>query len=101
MTCGSGNRRQTRTKLITEKNGGSCQGEGEKTEMCEENPSPSNCILDNWGNWGDCTGSCDTGGIQVRSREVKQEATPCGQPCDTNQMETQDCEIKGCSTTTG
>ena len=39
-TCGTGTRTNTRTKLVTESNGGSCTGLPTEIEECNANPCP-------------------------------------------------------------
>jgi hypothetical protein len=53
------------------------------------------CKVDCVGDWGICTGNCDTGGIQTFS--ITKPAANGGAECDFEDAETRDCEIPGCT----
>jgi len=52
------------------------------------------CKVDCVGDWGICTGSCDTGGTQTFS--ITKPAANGGAECDFEDAETRDCELPGC-----
>ena len=41
-TCGTGTRLNTRTKLVNEANGGTCDGEPSEVDECNSQPCPGN-----------------------------------------------------------
>ena len=45
VTCGRGNRTNTRSKLLKEKNGGVCTGEATAQEVCNNPGCPGNIDL--------------------------------------------------------
>lgn len=100
-TCSGGHRKRSRTcnNPAPVCAGMPCSGSNEETEPC--NTDKSCCITTSWGEWTECTKTCDGPGQQFRNRnyvnpddsavncnETLVEERPCGEePCIT------ECEI--------
>lgn len=58
--------------------------------------SPTDCLLSNWGNWGDCSVPCGNG-TQTRTKNILQNSLFGGQPCTNFIMsENQNCNNGVC-----
>lgn len=94
--CGGGVRKRQRTVLQSPLNGGSACGELVESEKCNTDPCPVDCVLNNYGPWGNCSQTCG-GGTQTRTRTIKQAALYGGKACDalseTTKCNTQPCPI--------
>ena len=58
-------------------------------------PKPLDCIVGDWGPWGQCSKTCG-GGIQIRNRSVKYPAQFGGQQCPTLENKRL-CNTQACS----
>jgi len=93
-TCGSGTRKNTRTKLVTEENGGTCTGPPTEIEECNTNPCPIDC---EWNDWaiGECSLSCG-GGTLTKIRTPKVDAQHGGKECHGHASVTESCNVQEC-----
>jgi len=94
--CGDGQRTDTRTKKVHEKDGGTCSGSSTRTVHCKEKECPVHC---EWNDWvqGDCNKSCG-GGVRTDTRTENVEAKHGGEACQgPSSMEvscnTQECPV--------
>ncbi len=95
---------QQRARLIATypaKNGKACNGALKEIRSCNEDacipttpapPSPVDCQLGEWSNWGSCSISCAEG-LQTRSRSVYQQPSSGGKACQGDLKEVQGCNI--------
>ena len=57
-----------------------------------------NCTWDEFGHWGLCSLSCG-GGVQSRTRGIKQREAYGGEQCNGNATETRECNVAACKGT--
>ena len=57
-----------------------------------------NCTWDEFGHWGLCSLSCG-GGVQSRTRGIKQREAYGGEQCNGNSTETRECNVAACKGT--
>eukprot|EP01060_Flectonema_neradi_P009552 TRINITY_DN167_c0_g1_i3.p1 TRINITY_DN167_c0_g1~~TRINITY_DN167_c0_g1_i3.p1 ORF type:complete len:614 (+),score=130.17 TRINITY_DN167_c0_g1_i3:78-1844(+) len=94
-TCGGGS--QTRTRTITVDpvgNGAACPDLSE-TQSCNTDPCPINCVVSEWGEWGQCSVPCG-GGMQLRTRTILVEPDFGGDECPTL-IDAQPCNVQSCA----
>ena len=78
-------------------NGEMCfyDGVSDNFKVCGEAKAPIDCVLSDWGSWGQCVS-----GVQTRNRTVVTEKQYNGKDCDTPLTETKQCnpllENSGC-----
>jgi len=92
--CGDGTRNDTRTKLVEEANGGTCDGKPIKTEHCKSKECPVHCEWSIWKN-GTCTEKCG-GGIRKDTRTVVTTAKHNGTECDGATETNVSCNTEEC-----
>ena len=91
-TCGSGTQTRSRTKLITESCGGTCNDGSSKTRSCNTNCCPINCVMNSWGSWStNCP--CGSTTTQYRYRYASRAASCGGSGCPS----TKNSRPKSCS----
>lgn len=99
VSCGTGQKSKTRTKLRTQFGGGRpCQDPkiSEIKLMCEAFPCPIDCSWAEWGAWTACLVSCG-GGTQIRQRDYNHTAEHGGVVCPTTTtQETRSCGGQNC-----
>jgi hypothetical protein len=80
-TCGGGNQRRTRhpTGFVTAFGGKECPDLTEH-QACDEQACPSDCEVDQWGPYGDCSLSCG-GGVRVQERIITKPMVGGGKAC--------------------
>jgi hypothetical protein len=66
-----------------------------KTEDCNTQPCPIDCVLTQWTGWSECSASCSMG-QQTRSRDVETAMDHGGEECETGREETQSCKTVEC-----
>ena len=100
-TCGhgekTGTKRQTRSKKLQEKYGGTCDNSLERTIPCTQN---IHCPIDgHWGLWSDyetCSKSC-LGGMKKRYRPCNNPSpTYAGRYCNGSSVESSSCNSFAC-----
>uniref|UniRef100_A0A665UXM7 Thrombospondin type-1 domain-containing protein 7A n=1 Tax=Echeneis naucrates TaxID=173247 RepID=A0A665UXM7_ECHNA len=57
---------------------------------------PVSCVLSEWSPWADCSHTCGSQGLTVRTRRILQEAHEEGHPCPTQLTQTKPCPIRPC-----
>ncbi|XP_040005222.1 thrombospondin type-1 domain-containing protein 7B [Xiphias gladius] len=57
---------------------------------------PVSCILSDWSPWTECSRTCGSQGLSVRTRRILQEAHEEGRPCPNQLTQTKPCPIKPC-----
>jgi len=79
-TCGRGFRQKFRTVLRPATgNGVPCSSRKlDKKKKCRLPPCPETCTFKQWGEWGPCTQTCGSDGVQTRFREVVRSGSGCG-----------------------
>ena len=93
-SCDGGNQSRTRTVTRQAANGGAACPSLSEQQSCNTQGCPANCIVGNWGAWGECSKTCGTG-TQTRSRPVWQQPANGGSACP-NLTETQNCNTLDC-----
>ena len=53
------------------------------------------CEWDDWGEWGTCSKTCG-GGLETRTRKIKQREAFGGAPCTGNDTESRPCAMNEC-----
>lgn len=88
---------------------GDCKSECEKTCESDENPEdctqkctddglePNGCTMGEWNPWSDCTGDCESEGLQERTRSCSCPETSAD-VCEDLSSETQPCTAPACPT---
>lgn len=109
-SCGTGHQYRYRGITRHESFGGKACPETKQSRACNTHPCPLDCtwqpVLDNgndglmgWSKWTECTASCG-GGTTSRSRKPDPKWSAAtsygGKSCDTNQMETRECNNHCC-----
>ena len=75
--CGGGVMQRSRIPITEEEHGGRACGEAVEPVQCNVDACDKPCILEDWGEWGECSKECDWG-YQTRFRGVAEEAGPSG-----------------------
>ena len=96
-SCGSGKQTRSRSKSITERNGGKCRGSPNETKSCNVQNCPINCKWGPWKSFTKCSKSCGSG-TQTRSRSksiIERDGGKCrGSPNETKSCNNQNCPTK-------
>lgn len=83
-------------------NGGKGCSLRSESKLCNAQSCPVDCVTAMWGDWGECSASCD-GGTSRRYRSVVRMfahgGKPCGQFVQTASCNTEACPIKNCDYT--
>ena len=96
VSCGVGDRLQTRSILrIASCGGSSCVGPSSKRSSCNAGCCPINCQWGNWGAFGACSATCG-GGNQAQSRSVAVQPSCGGTSCSGSSTQTQSCNNQCC-----
>lgn len=100
--CGVGRQERTRRILSEASFGGEpCKNTIETADCSLEEPCVDDCLLGEWGEWGQCSATCG-GGYKRRHREVQEApangGAPCGaleefEPCAEFSCFGSDCEV--------
>ena len=100
-SCGGGNRSRSRPVETQEANGGNpCKVEDKsESEECNSQDCPIDCQWGPYGEWTDCTKSCE-GGEKTRSRFKETSAENGGKECLGDALQTQKCKLRDCPGTT-
>jgi len=98
LSCGDGERNDTREKSKEEANGGKCDGKPTRTEHCKIKECPIHCEWSIWKN-GTCSESCG-GGYRHDTRKVvttaKHDGTECEGATEANvSCNTEECPVNG------
>jgi len=99
--CGGGIRARTRTVIEESKHGGApCPDENAISEQCNVAPCESDCALQDWSLWSNCSRSCG-GGLQRRVRAIAVPATTQGYcPSEPERLEYKHCNAQSCGGST-
>jgi len=99
-TCGEGTKTRLRQIITDPLHGGAeCPADLTETVPCNERECPVDCVVSEFGEWGECSVSCDPG-QQTRSRTITQESLHGGAACP-DLTESRDCpEQLACDCTT-
>jgi hypothetical protein len=87
--CGGGKKWLTRTIIRPAYYGGKPCGKLLKSQKCNMQACPRNCVVSSWSDWGSCSKSCSgkaagtrlQGAVQERTRVVKVSPRNGGQAC--------------------
>lgn len=98
VTCGTGKKSMTRTKLSNAANGGRVCDDPNldyQESACNTHSCPIDCQWEGWGAWTPCTASCGGGSI-TRARDKVHELYAGGASCPGGATETQACQTHPC-----
>jgi len=92
--CGVGTKTNTRVKLVTEANGGTCDGQPTETLECKDKECPIHC---EWNDWmlGECSLTCG-GGMLTKTRKEKVKAQFGGEECPGPHTIEESCNVQEC-----
>jgi hypothetical protein len=88
VSCGGGIQYRNRGVVIQAQHGGEC-GALQQQQSCGTDTCPINCVLNDWGAWGECTKSCNSG-QKTRARTISVAPLHGGVTCGLLD-ETSDC----------
>jgi len=74
--------------------GSPCTGNLNETRPCDTR-HPVDCTFSEWGQWTECSATCD-GGYQAAIRRVLRQAQHGGRPCEGTLRKTQPCHHRPC-----
>ena len=95
VTCGTGQRTQSRSVLVKPQHGGrACDAPLERTLGCSAGDCPTHCEVSAWGTWSACSRSCGLGS-KMRKRAITSHASNGGYTCPELQ-DTGSCELAIC-----
>jgi len=94
ISCGNGTQTRTRNVAYSSNFGGAQCPPLVDEVPCNTDPCPIDCILTEWGAWGDCDRLCGNG-VQFRQRTINQAAHFAGVPCGATE-ESQACNVVPC-----
>ncbi|CAD7963524.1 unnamed protein product [Amoebophrya sp. A25] len=71
-----------------------CEGPVVESKACTPDcrKDPIDCIVSEWGDWSECSKSCD-GGQRFRQRVLESEVLNNGKPCDADLEQTEACNV--------
>ncbi|CAK0874514.1 unnamed protein product, partial [Prorocentrum cordatum] len=76
--CGGGSRSRSRAVLVEAKDGGEpCPQQTTETGACAQEACEVDCVLGDWGPWGQCSRACG-GGLRQRTQQVVRPAVGGG-----------------------
>eukprot|EP00811_Abedinium_folium_P016136 NODE_2507_length_2200_cov_16.472745.p1 GENE.NODE_2507_length_2200_cov_16.472745~~NODE_2507_length_2200_cov_16.472745.p1 ORF type:complete len:414 (-),score=48.13 NODE_2507_length_2200_cov_16.472745:232-1473(-) len=93
-TCGGGTETRER-EVVTQSEGGAACPLLQEVALCNLDPCPIDCVMDDWSGWGTCSAECD-GGVQERSRGIQTRADYDGAACGET-TEGVDCNTQACA----
>ena len=94
VTCGGGNRTNTRTKSVEENHGGMCIGDPKVIEECNTKNCPVDCEWQEW-QYGECSVTCGEGTRRkTRSKNVDERD---GGVCIGKPIVIEECNEGNCS----
>jgi len=79
-TCGTGVQQRKRSVMEPPAHGGTYCPQTLQQRTCMTQACPSDCALESWGSWGECSLTCG-GGVHTRTREVITPNTFGGKAC--------------------
>ena len=101
-SCGGGIQERTRTVTKHPKFGGKICPLLREEKRCNQHLCPVDCVISDWGPWSECVGlspdACGKG-TQTRRRQIINEATLGGKPCETDPnyfFESRECPLPAC-----
>eukprot|EP00811_Abedinium_folium_P011488 NODE_20637_length_789_cov_2.726586.p1 GENE.NODE_20637_length_789_cov_2.726586~~NODE_20637_length_789_cov_2.726586.p1 ORF type:complete len:242 (+),score=39.67 NODE_20637_length_789_cov_2.726586:60-785(+) len=93
--CGGGTETRER-EVVTPREGGAACPPLKEEVLCNVNPCPVDCIMNDWAGWSSCSAECD-GGVQERMRTIQTRAEyggeACGETTEGEQCNTQSCAV--------
>ena len=91
--CGNGTHTRTRSVTAVAQGAGTpCANFSLSEEQpCTNRPCPIDCVLGDWGGFGECSTTCGNNGRQTRTRDVVTPAAHGGTACDSKREESRDC----------
>lgn len=92
--CGGGKQFQTRSVTRAAAHGGAACPALSQSKDCNTQGCPVNCVVNDFGAWGECTKTCG-GGKQTKTRSVETAAANGGNACPALSME-QACNEQIC-----
>merc|ERR1711871_131826 len=92
--CGSGKKSRSRSKVNGPSHGSAC-GALKETVVCNQRACPADCVMNDWGSWGQCTHTCG-GGRHHRARSVQKLPRAGGAPCPVLLFEDELCNDFEC-----
>lgn len=93
-TCGSGERVRTRPVTTAPAFGGAACPQTVEYLACNDQPCPTDCVLETWGEWSACNSSCGNA-TRTRIRRIKVAAAG-GQACTGAMEESEACILPPC-----
>jgi hypothetical protein len=95
-SCGGGTQTQTR-RIISPPtgNGIPCPTDLSRTQACNTQACPIDCVVSDWGAWSDCSGGTCGTGSQSRTRTVTRAAANGGATCP-SLSESRPCALQPC-----
>lgn len=95
-TCGNGRRERRRMIIENPENGGAaCPEKLLQKRRCKDNvPCPVDCVLSQWGHFGQCSATCGNS-FRERHRTVKKIPSSGGAQC-ANTAQRVSCEVPPC-----
>jgi hypothetical protein len=101
-TCGGGQQYRLRTVQHEAHNCGKCpEATTKQSRPCSTNScfianAISDCLLNAWGDWSECSSNCGNG-VRFRDRTVKQEAGEGGRACAGDLKNAEGCQSAVCA----
>jgi hypothetical protein len=93
QVCEGGEQKRRRSIMVHPVNGTKCPPL-RMTRSCNTQGCPTDCKVDDWTEWSECTALCG-GGVKQRTRERLVEPENDGEPCP-EQSETEVCNVDAC-----
>jgi len=84
---GTGHKRVTRRVITPPNSFGAPCGPLKRFVPCNRHPCPTDCHLDDWSPWSECSQECG-GGVKLRVRGLLQRDTQGGAPCGVSSQST-------------
>jgi len=88
--CEGGRQTRVRVTIVAPAHGGMGCPNLVQSRICNLRPCAADCATTKWSEWGTCSVSCGTGGLELRSRSVLAPAVLTGTPCG-SLSEARDC----------